>query len=75
MKPSSAMQNKPKIGAANIDIGKLKGPAEEAVTSAEEISATGTQVIPQAMRMPRSMLHCLCRHTQARAKAPAIAIY
>ena len=51
MKTASAMQNKPKIGAANIDMGKLKGPAEEAVTSAELISATGIQVIPQVRRM------------------------
>ena len=42
------MQNSANIGMTYIDMGKLNGPAEEAVTSAVLIKATGSQVVPQA---------------------------
>ena len=58
-----------------MDIGKLKGPPEEAVTSPVEMMATGNHVIPHAMRMLRSSRHLLDHSTQARAKAPATATY
>ena len=39
--PSSTKQMKAKKGTANIDIGKLKGPPEEAVASPVERMTTG----------------------------------
>ena len=58
-----------------MDIGKLKGPPEEAVTSPVEMMATGNHVIPHAMRRFRSMGHLLSHSAHANAKAPAAATY
>ena len=58
-----------------MDIGKLKGPLEAAVTSPVEMMATGNHVIPHAMRRLRTSRHLLDHSTQARAKAPATATY
>jgi len=53
MMPASTRQKKANSGTANIDMGKLNGPSEEAITSPVAMSATGSQVIPQASRMYR----------------------
>lgn len=58
-----------------MDMEKLKGPEEEAVTSPVETMATGNHVMPQATRSLRNSRHSLSRSTHARAKAPAIATY
>lgn len=73
--PSSTRQMNAKKGMANIDIGKLNGPPEDAVTSPVEMSATGNQVKPHAMRMLRNSRHLSAPSNQASAKAPATATY